>query len=184
LLAASLGSRSSFHVTVAADAWGIFWGGVLGGATVLVGVVTTEMLVRVRERRRRLNDSLWALRATANPYLRGPGAASDEAIQRDYDAVVAQLSQVFREARWPIRNARAIRAEVAEVYARFVVAIARAQTSGDPVRLGPVIGNKLHGLVLGTPKQTLDAKINEALESAGFPRLDEWPDDQDPSSPD
>lgn len=142
--------------------------GLLGGLTALAGVLLAEFLVRVRERRRSLNAALDDMHAAAATYLGGilPGRTQAET-QAAYSNFVSALGRVKAHARRPLRNAAAIRDEVDNIIARFAVVVARLARDGTVPKLGPVIGDRIHGLVMGGRKSSAD-KLDTALRDAGF----------------
>jgi hypothetical protein len=146
----------------------------IGGGVVLLGVFVTEALTRVRERRRRLDEAAWDLQSALRGGLltgRIVGKTTVEAAA-SYADVMHQLGRIRREAKWPIRNAKEIVAEVDAIVVRFMVAVVRYGTQKDGLpRLGPILGSKLLPLVLreSSSSQSLD----EALEREGLPSLAE-----------
>lgn len=147
----------------------------IGGGVVLLGVFVTEALTRVRERRRRLDEAAWHLQSALRGGLltgRIVGKTTVEAAA-SYADVMHQLGRIRREAKWPIRNAKEIVAEVDAIVVRFMVAVVRHGTQKDagPPRLGPILGSKLMTLVLreSNSSQSLD----DALKAEGLPTLAE-----------
>jgi hypothetical protein len=148
--------------------------GLIGGAVVLLGVVLTEAFVRLRERRRRLNEAAWDLQSAMGGGLhtgKTPGMSYVELLAR-YQKIMQQLGRIRADAKWPIRNAKEIVTEVDAIMVRFMVAVVRfgAQKSGPP-RIGPILGSKLLPLVLRDGNST--QVINEALKKEGLPSLAE-----------
>jgi len=146
----------------------------IGGGIVLAGVILTEAMVRVRERRSRLNEAAWELQSAYRGGLL-VGRLSDltpsEASSR-YAHVMHQLRRIRAEARWPIKNAGKIRNEVDAITTRFMVEVVRAGTQGTGhSRLGPVIGSKLLPLVFR--EAPAPSSIDEALRAEGLPLLAE-----------
>lgn len=79
----------------------------IGGGIVLLGVFVGEVFVRLRERRRRLDEAAWELQsATRGGLLVGrlSEMTPSEASSR-YAHVLHQLGRIRAEAKWPIRDA-------------------------------------------------------------------------------
>jgi hypothetical protein len=156
----------------------------IGGGIVLAGVLLSEVFLRIRERRRRLNDAAWELQsATRGGLLVGrlseltPSDASSR-----YAHILHQLGRIRADAKWPIRDAKKIRDEVDAITIRFMVAVVRAGTQGaGHPRLGPILGSKLLLLIFHEPraKQALE----DALNAAGLPSLAELTADESPNAP-
>lgn len=146
----------------------------IGGGVVLFGVFVTEAFVRLRERRRRLNEAAWDLQsATRGGLLVGrlTDMTSSEASSR-YAAVMHQLGRIRAEAKWPIRNAKKIRDEVDAITIRFMVAVVRAGTQGaGHPRLGPILGSNLLPFIFHEPHAA--QALDEALKAEGLPSLAE-----------
>jgi hypothetical protein len=147
----------------------------IGGGVVLLGVFVTEAMVRVRERRRRLNEAAWDLQsATRGGLLVGrlTGLTASEASSR-YANVMHQLGRIRADAKWPIRDAKKIVAEVDAITIRFMVAVVRAGTRTDvgAPRLGPILGSKLLPLILREPRAA--HALEDALKAEGLPSLAE-----------
>jgi hypothetical protein len=160
--------------------------GVIGGVVVLIGVVLTEALVRSRERRRRLEEAAWSLQTVAHGggLLTGNVSHMSMAeLSARYAALVDQLGRIRADAKWPIRNAQQIVAEVDAITIRLMVAVAKwgAEKAGPP-RLGPILGERLAGLVFGT-RESARQQLDEALSAEGLPSLDEVTADQAENAP-
>jgi hypothetical protein len=146
----------------------------IGGAIVLAGVLLSEAFVRLRERRRRLDEAAWELQgATRGGLLVGriEDMTPSEASSR-YAHVMHQLGRIRAEAKWPIKNAKKIRDEVDAIETRFMVEVVRAGTQGTGhPRLGPVIGSELLPLIF---REThADEALDKALKAEGLPSLAE-----------
>ncbi|HTA34904.1 MAG TPA: hypothetical protein VK721_15890 [Solirubrobacteraceae bacterium] len=150
--------------------------GLVGGVVVLAGVVLTEMLVRHRERRRRLEEATWNLQATTHGGLLigdVEGMSGSELAAR-YAAFNHQLFRIRTEARWPIKNAKEITAETEEITLRLMVAVGRMGTgAAGPARLGPVLGERLALLVFGSRGGLTQRVIDERMRAEGLPTLTE-----------
>jgi hypothetical protein len=165
---------------------GDFVAGLTGGAVVLVGVILTELLVRHRERRRRLEEAAWSLQsATHGGLLIGHVAGmSGSDLAARYSGFMQQLGRIRAEARWPVRNAKEIVAEVDQITLRFMVAVGRMGTgNAGPPRLGPILGERLTALVFGIHGGPSSPTINEALRSEGLPTVDEITADETTNVP-
>jgi hypothetical protein len=166
-------SHTVIHVTNVVHS-GDFVSALIGGGVVLFGVFVTEAFVRLRERRRRLNEGAWDLQsATRGGLLVGrlTDMTPSEASSR-YAAVMHQLGRIRAEAKWPIRNAKKIRDEVDAITIRFMVAVVRAGTQGaGHPRLGPILGSKLLPLIFHEPRAA--HALDEALKAEGLPSLAE-----------
>jgi hypothetical protein len=117
-------------------------GGLIGGATVLVGVLVAEFLARRRERADRFDDALWDLHASGKKLyeqmVQGGGS--------DTTTFVVDLRRLRSAARPPLPNARAIAAEVQEILDRYTAGLG-ARRSGQPFpATREIIGDKLAGL--------------------------------------
>lgn len=149
--------------------------GVIGGVVVLIGVVLTEALVRSRERRRRLEEAAWSLHGGLHGGLPtgNVGHMSGVELSAHFSAFVNELGRIRADARWPIRHAQEIVDEVDAITRRLAVAMGKwgAGKAGPP-RLGPILGERLAGLVFGT-RRSARQKLNEALSAEGLPSLDE-----------
>ncbi len=146
----------------------------IGGGIVVAGVLLTEAFVRVRERRRRLNEAAWDLQsATSGGLLVGrlTDMTPSEASSR-YATVMHQLGRIRADAKWPIRNAKKIRDEVDAITIRFMVAVVKAGTQGaGHPRLGPILGSKLLPLIFREPHAA--KALDDALKAEGLPTLSE-----------
>jgi hypothetical protein len=154
----------------------------IGGGIVLLGVFVGEVFVRLRERRRRLDEAAWELQsATRGGLLVGrlSEMTPSEASSR-YAHVLHQLGRIRAEAKWPIRDAKKTRDEVDAITIRLMVAVVRAGTQGaGHPRLGPILGSKLLPLIFHEPhaKQVLE----DALKAEGLPSLAEITADESPN---
>ena len=140
----------------------------IGGGIVLLGVFVGEVFVRLRERRRRLDEAAWELQsATRGGLLVGrlSEMTPSEASSR-YAHVLHQLGRIRAEAKWPIRDAKKIRDEVDAITIRLMVAVVRAGTQGaGHPRLGPILGSKL--LPLDLPQTPRKTSARGCVESRG-----------------
>jgi hypothetical protein len=167
---------SQVHVTVGTSAWDVVLVGLVGGITILIGVVATEVLIRFRERRRDLNQSMANLRLMSSGLLFGLGDTSSAEVRRTYFEFVETLATVGRLARWPISGSKEIRQEVGAITARYAVSIAAWRAHNTEPKLAEIMGDKINLLVAGT-RSTSQSTTDEALSAAGYPRLDEWEND-------
>jgi hypothetical protein len=156
---------------------GDFVAGLLGGGVVLSGVFLAEALVRHRERLRRLREAAWDLQSAASGGLMVghiPGMTGDQ-LARALTSFSQQLGRIKSEARWPIRHAKEIRAEVDRIREDLLVATAKMGTGkAGPPALGPILGVKLLPLILPERKGGLtQRRLNERLRAEGFPTLDD-----------
>lgn len=154
---------------------GDFVAGLLGGAVVLLGAFVAEALIRHRERLRRLREAAWDLQTAASGGLMVghiPGMSGDQ-LARALTEFAQQLSRIKSEARWPIRHAKEIRAEVDRIRVDLMVATAKMGTwKAGPPQLGPIMGEKLLPLIL--PEKGLTQRgINERLRAEELPTLDD-----------
>jgi len=160
--------------------------GLIGGAIVLVGVLLTELLVRHRERRRRLEAAAWELQRASGGLLMGSvGEITPAELQARLSALLGQLGRIRGDARWPIRNAKAIQAEIDAVAVRLVVAVGKEVAGhAGPPRLRPILGDKLFRLVLGPSKATITRKtLDDAMRDAGLPSVEDVTADDSPNEP-
>ncbi len=150
--------------------------GLIAGTVVVVGAVITAAFTRWRDVRRRLEDATWSLLARATRLVPGPSATLSEREIRDYfDSFLADTSRVRTYARWPIRNATAIRAEINDIQIRFTVAVGKWELHGESMPdLRALIGGTLFPLVF---PQTSDAeygkRLDAALVASGLPTTQE-----------
>jgi len=155
---------------------GDFVAGLLGGGVVLLGALLTEALVRHRERVRRLQEAAWAAQAAASGGLmigHIPEEWSGDQLARALTDFSQQLGRVKREAHWPIRHAKEIRAEVDRIREDLMVATAKmGMGKAGPPALGPILGEKLLGLIL-REKGLTQQRLNERLRAEGVPTLDD-----------
>lgn len=165
---------------------GDFVAGLLGGVVVLLGVLLGELLIRQRERQRHLREAAWSLQTGIGGGLMTGriGEMSNAEVSKAYVEFMTQLGRIRAEARWPIRNAKAIRDEVDAILRRFVLAVARAgaEQAGSP-RLGPVMGDKLMRLIVPGPVGLTRGDINEALQVEGLPTIDDATADESTNVP-
>jgi hypothetical protein len=151
--------------------------GVIGGAVVLIGVLLTEALIRIREGRRRLEDATWNLLDASNLLSTGKTLGmSDKELLGELANFVRAIGRVRVAARWPRRNAHAIVAELDAINGRFMVAMAKWASdhhpNDGPPRLGPIVGERLSGLVFPGQIQARE-RVDAVLREAGFPALGE-----------
>jgi hypothetical protein len=150
--------------------------GLIAGAVVVVGVVATAAFTRWRDVRRRLEDATWSLLARATRLVPGPAATLSEREIRDYfDSFLADTSCVRTYARWPIRKATAIRAEINDIQIRFTVAVGKWDLHGEPMPdLRELIGGTLFPLVFPhTSDADYGKRLNAALVASGLPTTQE-----------
>ena len=146
--------------------------GLIGGAVVLIGVVTTEVLVRFRERGRRIIESWWAMGAATTGLKDGnPLELPADQLLEAYGSVIEHLAKIRSDARWPVKDAGAIREEIDEIQARFMIALGLFGDGkeGAP-RLGPIVGDKLARLIFGKHRSAM-AKLDARLVEAGLPTV-------------
>jgi len=154
------------HVSVSTGSlWAV---GLISGGTILLGVIVTEVLVRIRERRRSLDAALLEMQTVATGHmggiLKGTPLATTVAAYGNFTAAVIRVRTI---ARRPLRNAQAIRDECDEILKRLYVEKARMERDGTPPKLGPIIGSRINGLVMGSRGSPIE-KINDAVRAAGF----------------
>jgi len=161
---------SNVHVTVGAGLWDLVFAGVVGGMTILAGVVTAEWLVRVRERRRVLDHAMEDLYETA--LFSRTEYPDEDAVRGAINRFALALDRLAYYARWPIPGAESIRAEAIKAHARHVVSYAKWRSGDAPPDLLYSFGERLRRLVMGAAEG--GRETDTALEEAGFPPVREW----------
>ena len=159
------------HVTADTGLLAVFLAGFIGGLTILVGVVVTEVLVRFRERRRALETSMWEMHMACGSY---DAAESDGAKELAHEAYTNALAQIRGLAKWPVRHRDEIVREVDKAFTDYAVAVAARRVHGTPVRLGSLRSTRLNRLIMGDRDST--SAINAGLQAAGYPPIDNWGD--------
>ncbi len=102
---------SSFDTSVRA--------GVIGGITVLVGVLFAEWLTLRRETANRFSDAWWVFFAqSANVFFNGSAKDSEDVLWRS-SLFLAELGKLHSAAHWPLHNHKEVRDEVEEIIKRF-----------------------------------------------------------------
>ncbi|MGO9457395.1 MAG: hypothetical protein ACLP62_10150 [Acidimicrobiales bacterium] len=144
--------------------------GFVGGATILIGVIATEMLVRFRERRRQITEAFTDLMFGTMEGILGDESAQERA----QGELLMHAAHVGHLARWPLRNAKAIRDEVAAIQVRQIIAVARKSSGGPDLNLAEIVGPNISVLVTGT--KGTRTKVNEALVAEGYPTVEQWGD--------
>lgn len=157
------------HVTVNTGIAPVLLAGLVGGATILLGVVVTEVLVRFRERRRELEAALWNMHLACGSQAAAETEAGKHVAEEAFTNSLAQMRSL---AKWPIPNRTDIVSEIDAVFGRFAVGVARRMVEGTPLLLGAIRGTRITRLVMGDRDSV--AAINSALVAAGYPTLDEW----------
>jgi hypothetical protein len=149
-------------------------GGLVGAAAVVLGILLSEWLNRVRRRREQLEI---ACRIIGNEgtvlmsMLRHP--APGDRLPQEFSHIIQQLGIVRSVARWPLRHHADIKGEANALTTRLTVAMIRwldrGPLSNDEVR--PILDGRLYRLVFGG--DPLEDDIGAALKDAGLPSLDE-----------
>jgi hypothetical protein len=164
------------HVTVGTGIGGLGLAGFVGGLTILLGVLAAEWLVRLRERRRDLQQATEAVFDTLTPFLQAPASAGLSA--DEIHAAGVRLIFVVRKvrdcARRPIKNWEAIRHETTEIWVRHAVATVEWLRGGPAPDFRKIVGVQLQSLVSGSHVDAGE-RVNEVLASKGLPRIEEWP---------
>jgi hypothetical protein len=118
-------------------------GGLIGGFTVLVGVLIADYLTRRREQCYRYDDAFNAMMASSRDVFFAPDDASTREIIHWCLRFKQDLGKIRREARWPLPRSKKISAEAKVCYERFdVVADAWRDYRTRPL-LDDVLGSKL-----------------------------------------
>ena len=169
----SLASTQRIIVHVGTSLGDIAFAGLIGGLTIVLGVVVTEILVRYRERRRALHEEVGRLQIFATGCLPGTDRVPIQETFHDYWAFLTTVSSARGHARWPTRHAGEIRAEIDSIYERFVLALADHQVNGTTPDFRSIVGPDLFTLVVpeGSPSV---ARLNASLQEAGFPPMEKW----------
>jgi hypothetical protein len=103
-------------------------GGLIGAAAVLIGVVGTEWAIRMRDRRAGVieaaSEVALLLPKVIVPISRmwwteRPSTSFDSEWSARHDQVNRLLLRIERDAQWPMRNAKAIRASARDTLARL-----------------------------------------------------------------
>lgn len=159
------------HVSFGTGLGDLAFAGLIGGLTILVGVVTAEWGVRLREHRRDLNQATHELLESCQGHTLG--FKSDLEVQEALSRLVVLVSRVNYYARRPLRRAKAIRQETRAIRKREIFAMAEWFAGGPAPNLRNIVGTELHHLVTGQSNK-YESEINADLEKAGFPPIDDW----------
>ena len=153
-------------------------GGLLGAVTVLVGILTSEWLGRVRQRREDLEETVRTLLAEASPartVLLRPRTGQEELpVPEPLLGMIRQGSKIQALARWPIRQHGAIREEAGRIVVRIDVAVIQWTLRGPLTvkETGEIVGGRLHALTFG-PTPSVNDQLDEALRAKGLPGMEE-----------
>jgi hypothetical protein len=103
-------------------------GGLIGGATVLVGVLVAEYLTRKRERVNRFDDAYWNLHAQGKSVFNQArwGGLFDPTL------FLVALGRLRSEARPPLPNAKAITREIDAILGRYISGVDRWKQGKGP----------------------------------------------------
>ncbi len=119
------------------------WGGVIGGVTVLLGVLVAEWLSLKRETAHRFGDAYWnVMEQCANILALGPQASPQEIFWRTSQYLV-ELGKLHSASRWPLYNHKNVLAEVKEIVARFQVASMNWRNGGAPLTAEAMHGSEI-----------------------------------------
>jgi hypothetical protein len=133
--------------------WQSIVGGAIGGATVLLGVLVAEWLTRVRERRDRINDSLFnVLQFSILLTVEDTTKVTPHMWIERVTPFQIEVGRLGRQARWPMRNAKEIRQEVHEILKRYKQTSSELLTHQKKIDPREVVGDRLGPLVRIRPR--------------------------------
>ena len=119
------------------------WGGVIGGATVLLGVLFAEWLALKRETAHRFADAYWnVMEQSANILALGPQASTQDIFWRTSQYLV-ELDKLNSASRWPLYNHKEVLAEVKDIVARFQLASTNWRNDGAPLTTEVMLSTKI-----------------------------------------
>ncbi len=148
--------------------------GLVGGATILIGVLAAELLVRFRQRRVDLDTSYQEMQLATAAFQWDTSDASPRELLETYNRFITYLARIRQLAKWPIRDARAIVAEVDAISADTQWPSQRPAGVGAPPELGPVLGTQL-GELISPSGESVGVVVNDAFErAAGYPTIEDW----------
>jgi len=125
-------------------------GGLIGGGTVLLGVLVAEYLAHRREQTGKFQSEFWNLIAMWNDTFGWPTPER----ARASGLIVAQLGRLFGASTPPQRKWRAKAKEVSAVAGRYQAAAKKWRENGTIPEANLVIGKKLEELAYFVPRRT------------------------------
>jgi hypothetical protein len=158
----STGALHSYVILRVAGSGGLapsIWGGVIGGCTVLVGVLLAEWLNLKREAARKFDESFWNVMAQSTNILFNDPNATKQDITLRSSIYLVELGKLHSASRWPLYDHKKVLEEVTAVIDRYQNAIMQWREGGAAPTTKDLLGTQLGVL---------------ARESGRFPRF--WRD--------
>lgn len=118
-------------------------GGLIGGGTVLVGVLFAEYLARRRDRAQRFLDELWNLVDVGSGIFADDQNATTNEKDRLSALFFVQIARLLDSARPPIYKSKKKLDEVMEIYTRFLRASRVWKSGGKSPDPNEVIGDEI-----------------------------------------
>ena len=115
-------------------------GGLIGGGTVLLGVLCAEYVTRKRERANRFDDAFWNLQERAGAMFRAIDTAPSEFASLPF---LVDIGRLRSEARPPLPNAKPIANEINEIIRRYYAALDAWGAGGPPPNVSAIIGDEI-----------------------------------------
>jgi hypothetical protein len=119
------------------------WGGVIGGTTVLLGVLIAEWLALKRETAHRFGDAYWDVMAQSAHILSMGIQASPHEIFGLSSQYLIELGKLHSAARWPLHNHKEVLAEVKEIVTRFQLISTNWRNGGAPPTTEGILGTQI-----------------------------------------
>jgi len=124
------------------------WGGVIGGVTVCLGVVLAEYFDRKRQVTHRFDDAFILLMEQGAKVFFVQGNLPVSEIHMRCSLYRLYLANLHNRTRWPLHNAKEIRAEIEAIIERWDVSSAAwAASPGARPIIKDVIGHHIGTLI-------------------------------------
>lgn len=127
------------------------WGGLIGGGTVLCGVLLAEYLARRREQTQRFKDEVWNVVAQGTDIFVEEKGLTREEIQRRSSFFVAQLGRLRGAANPPQLKSRQKCLAVEGILIRYAEVRVAWRDQGVAPKPDYVIGDEINRLVYYRP---------------------------------
>ena len=122
-------------------------GGLIGGTTVLIGVLCAEWLTRKRELAYKIDSAFADLLAQGALLLWDDSDDSTKNIHRKCALYFVELTKMQSAARPPLHGYKEIRTELEAILLRFNAASDRWQSGGKPPNVTELLGEQIGLLV-------------------------------------